>query len=92
VTNKSHAALEAPWRAVAEQLPHQQSQIRRSRMHDQPFENVFPSAQVDPAHPAPISGCDRPLMPAIVLILKFLETDQIIGQHCSITLRKALVL
>ena len=30
-------------------------------------------------------------MPAIVLILKFLETDQIIGQHCSITLRKAFV-
>ena len=30
-------------------------------------------------------------MPAIVLILKFLETDQIVGQHCSITLRKPFV-
>jgi hypothetical protein len=31
------------------------------------------------------------LMPAIVLILKFLETHQIIGQQCSITLRKSVV-
>ena len=30
-------------------------------------------------------------MTAIVLILKFLEPDQIIREHCSITLRKALV-
>ena len=34
---------------------------------------------------------DRRLMPAIVLILKFLETDQIVGQHCSIALRKPFV-
>jgi hypothetical protein len=31
------------------------------------------------------------LMRAIVLILKLLQTDHIIGQHCSITLRKAVV-
>jgi len=32
-----------------------------------------------------------PLTPVIVLILELLETDHIIGQHCSIALRKAVV-
>jgi len=31
------------------------------------------------------------LMPAVVLILKFLETNYIIGQHRSITLSKTIV-
>ena len=31
-------------------------------------------------------------MRAVVLILKFLETDQIICQHSSITLRKPIVI
>jgi hypothetical protein len=30
-------------------------------------------------------------MPAIVLILKFLEADQIVGQHCAITRCEAVV-
>jgi hypothetical protein len=33
----------------------------------------------------------RRLMTVIVLILKFLEPDQVIREHCSITLRKTLV-
>jgi len=31
-------------------------------------------------------------MPTIVLILKFLETDEIVGQHCAITGYKAFVI
>ena len=51
----------------------------------------FQTTVPHPPQTADAVHCKR-LMPAIVLILKFLETDQIIGQHCSITRRKAVVI
>ena len=41
-------------RAFAEEFAHQQPQVRRTRVHDQPLENIFPAAQMHASHPAAI--------------------------------------
>src|SRR5437867_3823850 len=46
------AALKAPWRPAPERMPHQESEIERARVDDQPLEDVRMPAQVDPAQPA----------------------------------------
>src|SRR5207249_696175 len=46
------AALKAPWRPAPERMPHQEYEIERARVDDQPLEDVRMPAQVDPAQPA----------------------------------------
>jgi hypothetical protein len=46
------AALEAPRRADAEQLPHQQAEIQAAGMNHQTFEDVVVTAEVDASHAA----------------------------------------
>jgi hypothetical protein len=41
-------------RAFAEEFAHQQPQIRRARVYYQPFEDIFPTAQMHASHPAAI--------------------------------------
>ena len=41
-------------RAFAEEFAHQQPQVRRTRAHDQPLENIFPAAQMHASHTAAI--------------------------------------
>src|SRR5262245_38879132 len=44
--------LQAAWRADADQLPHEQTEIESGCVHEQPFSNVRVPAQMDTSHPA----------------------------------------
>ena len=49
---RRRAALEAPRRADARQVPHEQPEIDAADLDEQPFQNVGMPAQMDAAHPA----------------------------------------
>src|SRR5262249_40959359 len=49
-TRGDGAALEAARRAPPAELPHEQAEIERARVDEQPFENVRMPAQVGAAH------------------------------------------
>ena len=45
-TERGQTALEASWRADAEERPHPEPEIEGARMHEQPLEHVLVSANV----------------------------------------------
>ena len=56
------APLQAPWRADADERPHQEAQVESADVHDEPFQDVRVAAQMGPpadsratAPPAPLS-------------------------------------
>ena len=49
---RRRAALEAPRRAHARQVPHEQPEIDAADLDEQPFQDVGMAAQMDAAHPA----------------------------------------
>ena len=49
-TQKGRAALEAPRRTDARQLPHEQPEVEATDVHEQAFEDIGMAAQMHPAH------------------------------------------
>src|SRR5204863_120032 len=71
-------SLEAPRRAAAAQLPHEQTEVERGRMDQQSFEDVAVPAQVRAAHPTGVVHMsERPLqvLPA--------STQQLAAAHAA---------
>ena len=45
------APLQAPWRADADERPHQEAQVESADVHDEPFQDVRVAAQMGAPHP-----------------------------------------
>ena len=58
-------SLQASGRSLSEQFAHQQPEIGRTRVHHQPLQNIFPSAQMQSSHPAPVI---QVLIPSLQLL------------------------